>query len=136
MKRDRRAQGWLAARSPSLSFCSPTGRAWGSLRAGGGGGEGEGGNWNGEWILCPERDIWRPLRPGKNNINIGKERRESFAGWLPWLAGWLVLLRAGDIKYNHNNKRPRARGAIAGSATLFSASPPPCFATLVARARW
>ena len=33
------------------------------------------GGWNGEWILCPERDIWRPLRPGKNNINIGKERK-------------------------------------------------------------
>lgn len=58
------------------------------------------GGWNGEWILCPERDIWRPLRPGKNNINIGKERRESFAGWLA------LLLWAGDIKYNHNNKRP------------------------------
>lgn len=41
-----------------------------------------GGPGDGEWILCPERDIWRPLRPGKNNINIGKERRESFAGLL------------------------------------------------------
>lgn len=36
----------------------------------------------GEWILCPEQDIWRPLRPGKNNINIEKVKEgKSFTGW-------------------------------------------------------
>lgn len=99
MKRDARTRVVLSAISVSLPS-----NGKGVERS-----RGWKGDWNGEWILCPERDIWRPLRPGKNNINIGKERRESFAGWLAgWLARSLALLRAGDIKYNHNNKRPHA----------------------------
>jgi len=105
MKRDARTRVVLSAISVSLSS-----NGKGVERS-----RGWKGDWNGEWILCPERDIWRPLRPGKNNINIGKERRESFAGWLAgWLARWpcfgqgissiIIIINA------------RTRSAIAGSA--------------------
>lgn len=69
-------------------------------------GGGSGGRQREEWILCPEREIYggggrsRALyaRPGKNNINIGKERErerggKSFAG-----SGWLALLWAGGYQ--------------------------------------
>lgn len=68
--------------------------------------------WNGEWILCPERDIWRPLRPGKNNINIGKERRETFAGWSCFGQGISTIIitiinaRAGRHCYRPSTQRP------------------------------
>lgn len=96
----RRKRGLFSLpRSPSLSFLFPFFSSFLSfhLRVEGGEGEKEresrwiGGWGNGEWILCPERDIWRPLRPGKNNINIGKEGKEGkFRRLAGSLAGWLA----------------------------------------------
>lgn len=47
-------------------------------------------------------------RYARAKIILISERKGGKVSQAGWLAGWLALLRAGDIKYNHNNKRPRA----------------------------
>lgn len=45
-------------------------------------------------------------RYARAKIILISERKGGKVSQAGWLAGSLALLRAGDIKYNHNNKRP------------------------------